>query len=77
MADLDIDAPRGVTERRRGLGFTGASPLTSTANLDSVSAMRSRLATINGTYFTAARLNGMTKNDMMYAIRLNDDAAGI
>lgn len=77
MANTDIDAPRGVTERRRARGFTGASPLTSTANQDSVSVMRARLTAINATSYTTARLDSMTKNDMMYAIRLNDDAAGI
>lgn len=77
MADLDIDAPRGVVDKRRARGMAGASVLTSTANLDSISAMRTRLAAINGAYFTATRLNQMTENDMMMAIRLNDDAAGI
>lgn len=37
-----------------------------------VTAMRSRLATINGTVYTTAVLDAMTYNDMVYAIRLND-----
>ena len=77
MADLDIDAPRGVVDKRRGRGFTGASTLTSTANLDTVSTMKARLTAINGTSYSAARQASMTPNDMMYAIRLADDAAGI
>ena len=40
--------------------------------MDSISAMRARLAAINGTYYTAAVLNMMTVNDMVYAIRVND-----
>lgn len=41
-------------------------------NLDSISAMRARLAAINGAYYTTAVLNMMTTNDMAYAIRVND-----
>lgn len=77
MANLDLDAPRGFVDKRRGRGYTGASPLTSTANLDSISVMRARLTAINATSYTVARLDSMTENDMAYAIRLNDDAAGI
>lgn len=46
-------------------------------NLDSISAMRARLAAINGTYYTAAVLNMMTLNDMQYAIRVSDFPATI
>lgn len=45
------------------------------ANYDSITAMRTRLAAINGSYYTTAFLDAMTTNDMIYAIRLNDDAA--
>lgn len=41
-------------------------------HLDSIASMRARLAAINGTYYTAAVLNQMTYNDLLYAIRLND-----
>lgn len=44
----------------------------SDADLLSIAAMRSRLATIDAGLYTAAYLNGMTYNDMVYAIRLND-----
>lgn len=77
MADLDIDGPRGVVDKRRGRGMTGASVLTSTANQDTISAMKTRLNTINATSYSAARMATMTENDLMYAIRLADDAAGI
>lgn len=42
-------------------------------DLDSVAAMRSRLTAIDGTTFSSARLDVMTANDMMYAIRLLDE----
>lgn len=43
------------------------------SDLLSLSAMRSRLATIDGTYYDTEKLNGMTWNDMVYAIRQNDN----
>lgn len=60
-------------------GANGADPQLGfdADNLDSISAMRARLAAINGTYYTAAVLNMMTVNDMAYAIRLNDFPATI
>jgi hypothetical protein len=42
-------------------------------DLNSVTAARSRLATIDAGFYTAARLNTMTYNDMVYAIRLADN----
>ena len=39
-------------------------------NFNSLSAMRTRLATINGTYYTTAVLAQMTYNDMVYALRV-------
>lgn len=42
-------------------------------NLDSILAMRTRLAAINGTTFSSARLDLMTANDMLYAIRMSDE----
>lgn len=46
-------------------------------NNDTIAAMRTRLAAIDAGFYTAARLNTMTVNDMEYAIRLNDNAATI
>lgn len=46
-------------------------------NLDSIAAMRARLTAINATSYSAARLNAMTKNDMIYAIRLHDHGATV
>lgn len=36
-----------------------------------VSALRTALSTFNGTYYTATRLNQMTKRDMEYAAKAN------
>lgn len=61
------------------LGFTSrnGSTVATPANYASVAAMKTRLAAINGTSYTAARLNSMTINDMVYALRLNDDSGTI
>lgn len=78
MADSLIPGGGGIefVDKRRTQGQT-ASSVGTPANYDNVPAMRTRLAAINSTYFTAARLNNMTANDMVYALRLADDAAGI
>lgn len=78
MANLDINNPIGVIDKRVGRGSTGANGLAEYANLGSIAGMRTRLAAIDGTYFTAARLDLMTENDMVYALRVRSaDAAGI
>lgn len=46
-------------------------------NADNISVMKTRLGVIDGTFYTAARLNTMTYNDMVYAIRVSDNATTI
>jgi hypothetical protein len=46
-------------------------------NYGSVSALRTKLAADNAGFYTAARLNQMSKNDMVYAERTIADAGGI
>lgn len=58
-------------------GSTTQSGGFSSTNLNDIGAMRTRLAAIDAGFYTAARLNAMTKNDMVYAIRCNDHAATI
>jgi hypothetical protein len=77
MANHQVDNPLGVTDKRFGRGGSkphGASTVTNTGDIP---AMRARLTAISGTSYTAARLETMTENDMLYAIRLADEAAGI
>jgi hypothetical protein len=78
MADADIDSLLGVTDKRKvgGAGITNTQPITLT-NYKDVAALKARLTAINATSYTPARLATMTENDMVYAVRLNDDAAGI
>lgn len=46
-------------------------------NLDTIKRMRARLAIIDSGFYTAARLNAMTVNDMIFAIRTSDNPASI
>lgn len=75
MANKDV-GPSDFVDKRYTQATAG-SIVTTPANFMGIAAMRTRLAAINGTYYTAARLNDMSENDMIYAIRLNDEAAGI
>ena len=77
MADLDITVGHSFVDKRKGRGATAASPLTEQANYDNIADMKTRLSAINAGYFTAARLNAMTKNDLVFALRTAQDSAGI
>lgn len=83
MADVELEYPMGYVDKRRnnkgqGTGATSkhhTSELTNFAQNDaSVGALRTRLAAFNGTLYTTAKLNQMTKNDMVYALRIHDEA---
>lgn len=77
MANFDIGNRQKVVDKRAGRGTT-TSPLTTTdTNARDITTMRTRLTTISATTYTTARLNAMTENDMIYALRMNDDLAGV
>lgn len=65
-----------ITDKRVVQG-TATNPLAAPLEYTSTSAMRTRLAAFNGSYYTTTQLNLMTKNDLEYALRLADDAGGI
>lgn len=69
MADLDINDPFGLVDKRRGRGNTGSHQQTEAVNMLSATAMKTRLTAINAGYYTATRLNSMTENDMIFALR--------
>ena len=78
MANAQTHNLLGVTDKRRDIN-SGANPhsSTTTSNVRDVTAMRARLTAINAGLYTSAYLDNMLVNDMLYAIRLNDEAAGI
>lgn len=78
MAQNDLGNIVGTIDKRQTTrAGSSSSSLSTPANYADTGAMKTRLAAINGAYYTAARLNQMTKNDMVLALRRADDAAGI
>lgn len=78
MADLDISDPTGVVDKRRGRGTTSTQPMAEISNTLSISQLKTRLTALSPTSYTAARLATMSKNDMVYALRVaSADSAGI
>ena len=78
MAQFDNEHVQGFVDKRRVRGEAGVTVLSNSANnYDNVTDLRTRLTAISGTTYTAARLDAMSKNDMVYALRVADDAAGI
>ena len=82
MVDVDtsLHVNEGIVDKRRGRGTTGAN-LGTPANYQTVAALKARLAAVAaGVYGGAAgtaRMNTMTRNDLVWALRQSDDAAGI
>jgi hypothetical protein len=79
MANAQLGVVRSVVDKRQNQ--TGPTPLTTQsiatpANYASIASMRTRLLAIGGIY-TAAYLDVMTMNDMVYALRISDDPTGI
>jgi hypothetical protein len=80
MAQGQLGVVRTVVDKRQvqvGPTPLTTQPIATPANYASIATMRTRLAAISGSTYTAAVLDLMTMNDMIYAIRLSDDAAGI
>jgi len=70
---VDYDELNSVVDKRRGRG-QAASALATPGNYVSLATLEARLLAIG---LTQAKINQMTLNDMIYAVRVNDDAAGI
>lgn len=66
---------RNFVDKRRGRGQS-ATALGTVANYASLATLEARLLAIGG-YYTQARVNQMNHNDMVFAVRTNDDSAGI
>lgn len=52
----------------------GDADVATPANYVSITALRTALAAVSGTYYTSARLDSMTVNDMVFALRNHQDA---
>jgi hypothetical protein len=66
-----------IDKRSVSKAGSNAVSIGTSANYSDVNAMKTRLAAIDGAYYTTARLNQMSENDMVYAIRQADDAASV
>ena len=73
---VDKSEARNFVDKRRGRG-QAASALATPLNYASDALLEARLTAANGAYFTTARLNQMTQNDKIHAVRRIDDSAGI
>ena len=77
MANLDIGNELGVVDKRQPAGGKATTDIVEIANTKDVTTLRTRLAALSG-YFTATRLDQMSTNDMIYALRIHSaDVAGI
>lgn len=87
MADQQVGNPAGVaavdagggTNKTNLNGGGNNSPQAGLWDTDfvSIASLRARLAAIDAGFYTTARLNTMTKNDMVYAVRLADAPTSI
>lgn len=80
MANYETDSNFNVTDKRkvgRHTTATVAPNLATPLNYTSINALRARLATANAAFYTTARLDQMSKNDMIYALRTIDDPLGL
>jgi hypothetical protein len=77
MANYQQDTVWKLVDKRHTINETSTpAAATFNTNTEDVYTMRTRLLAIGGIY-TNAYLDKMTRNDMLYAIRLNDELAGI
>lgn len=80
MADSQMGFPNlGFVNSLRAVsgGLGTSSGMTTIANYGSVAALRGALNSANGTYYTTAKLDQMTVNDMIFALRNMQDATTI
>jgi hypothetical protein len=79
VADAMTENILGVIDKRDVQG-SNANPYSATTvggNVRDIAAARARLTAISAATYPAATLDKMTFNDMIYAIRINDEAAGL
>lgn len=79
MADVifGVEIDLGFVDKRRSGTQSDQTPLGTAGNYASGNAVDARLTAISATSYSASRLRQMNINDKVYALRLNDDLAGI
>ncbi len=78
MVDAQVGNLRGFVDKRVTQGDDGGNlgTIDTSTSYNTVENAVARLIAIGGVY-TAAYVRSLTYNDVIYALRLNDDAAGI
>lgn len=77
MARTQLGTPGGFVDVRQNQRNNGVSTVATPANYATVASRDARLSAANPTLYSARRLQTMTENDKVFALRLIDDAAGI
>lgn len=78
MAQNENENVLGFSDKRRATRAGSSSlSVTTDANFTDVAGLRARLAAAAPSSYTTDRLEKMTKNDMVYALRLLDEAGSI
>ena len=72
-----ITADQWVDKRRTGAAAISTDNVTTDANFTSMASLDARLAAISGTTYTQARIDSMTLNDKVYAVRMADEVGGL
>lgn len=73
-----VSVGNGSTNKSNLNGGTGAPDAAlDLDNNDNIAAMKTRLAAVDAGFYTAARLNTMTYNDLVYAVRVADASTTI
>lgn len=73
MASSSVGNLLRVVDKRNGSAVINDPSSAILTNIKDVASMRARLTAINAATYTTDYLNHMTENDMIYAIRMNDD----
>jgi hypothetical protein len=77
VADAQIGAVNAAFTCKNQVQGSDAKTLNTPANYASIAALKARLQVIDADTYTDEVLNTMTVNDLVYAVRLNDDSGTI
>ncbi|HEY9658390.1 MAG TPA: hypothetical protein V6C65_08055 [Allocoleopsis sp.] len=78
MAQHEWFSPQGFVDKTKSTAGSVADSngsVSTPANYDNNSALDARLTAISATTYSQKNLDSMTRNDKIYALRLNDDAS--
>lgn len=80
MSNAQIGNQVGFTDARESPASDAndkSAQVSNEVNYSDIASLDARLTAIDAAYYTAGRLQQMTFNDKVYAVRSNDDSASI